>query len=82
MSRYKIQTGPDGTHWVALEPLLQDVLEQLDQAVDQLSEQQLTAMYGVRMFLQALIQEGNQQDWDKHRKSCEEETGYREGLLQ
>lgn len=80
--RYHIQTGPDGTHWVSLEPLLDDVLEQIDTALPTVTEQQLQALYSVRIFLQALIQEGRQHDWDKTRKEHEHEMSYRESLLQ
>ena len=79
---YHIQTGPDGIHWVSLEPLLDDVLAQIDAALPAITEQQLQALYSVRLFLQALIQEGRQNDWDKTRKEHETEMTYRESLLQ
>jgi hypothetical protein len=59
--RYKIQNGPDGINWVSLEPLLEDIVEQMDNP--EVSENQLVvdSLFAVKAFVEALISEGQQQ---------------------
>lgn len=59
--RYKIQNGPDGINWVSLEPLLEDINEQLDNP--EVAENQLVvdSLFAVKAFIEALISEGEQQ---------------------
>lgn len=65
MNRYHIETGPDGTHWVSLEPLLQDLEHHRQQAANQ--PEVRDRFLAVEAFIQALIHEGRQRDWDRQK---------------
>lgn len=54
MNRYKLVSGPDNITWCSLEPLLQDLNEQYDNATVEYTKQQL---YAVKTFIEALIVE-------------------------
>lgn len=65
MNRYRIESGPDGTHWVSLEPLLLDLEQHRQQAHNQ--PEVRDRFLSVEAFIQALIQEGRQRDWDRQK---------------
>lgn len=61
--QYVIKTGPDGLHWVSLEPLNEDLKRAIDsQDIQDRPDVQLNMMV-VQAFINALISEGLQQDY-------------------
>lgn len=68
MNRYQVVAGPDGVHWISIEPLIQDLLEATDQLIniptDKLSEDELfklnlkiAAVNSVKDFFSAILTE-------------------------
>jgi hypothetical protein len=78
--RYKLTTGPDGTVWLPLQPMILDLQEQMDK----FSEQQhiVDKLYAVRTFLDALVFEAQRDAMfaDKTLKECEKEASYKDTL--
>lgn len=58
-NRYKIVTANDGIHWVSLQPLLADVKEQMDTDMVKNNPQVYASVESVKVFLEALVSEGN-----------------------
>ncbi len=59
---YRIVTAPDGMHWIALQPLLQDIISEYKQAVEQdYSDDVLSRIHIAAQFIDALVTEGNAQ---------------------
>lgn len=56
-NRYRIQAGPDGIHWVSIEPLLADVREKIDWAHSQDLDFMVEQLIAVKTFLDALLVE-------------------------
>ena len=75
-NRYVIQEGPDGTFWIPLQPLLADITEHADNSTDADANTRL-AIESVRIFVQALISEGN---YSKYVRENADETPYKETL--
>jgi hypothetical protein len=69
MSNYVITSGPDGTLWVSLQPLLDDINDQM--ANPEVMSNQLVAdsLFAVRAFIAALVDEGQM---DKLRSQIDE----------
>jgi hypothetical protein len=59
--RYVITNGPDGTNWVSLEPLLQDIIEQLDNPENSENQLVIDSLFAVKSFVQSLITEAELQ---------------------
>lgn len=55
-NRYKIVKGPDNIHWVSLQPLLHDIIEQSQNCGD--NQEIKRSLDTVRAFVSALIAEG------------------------
>ena len=75
--RYVIKEGPDGTLWLSLQPVLQDISEQLDQP--EVAENQLVvdSLFAVKAFIEAMIDEGIAQ---KYGESRDDEISYKDSL--
>jgi hypothetical protein len=78
MNRYRLQRAPDGITWVSIDPLIQDVREQMAQPNQ--PQHVLTALQYVDSFLASLILESNQLQFQKSLKDSEEEATYKETL--
>jgi hypothetical protein len=63
MSRYLITRAPDGEHWITLDALLQDVLEQLDSPQARSKDEAFYALTVVKTFLQSLVAEAQLADY-------------------
>jgi hypothetical protein len=75
-NRYVIARGPDGTYWVTLQPLLHDIIEQLNAAQDnQVTKHSLEV---VRTFISALISEANFEEFAN--KQEDNEVTYSQSL--
>lgn len=60
-TRYKIVTAGDGIHWVCLQPLLEDIKQQLDDPAVKDNQHVFHSVESVKVFLEALVSEGNYQ---------------------
>lgn len=59
MNRYQIIEAQDGIYWVPLQPLVADIRERMDAALEETTDPYtLHAMRSVDAFLNALISEG------------------------
>lgn len=56
-NRYQISTGPDGIHWVSIEPLVEDIREKIDWATEQKLDYVVAQLVAVKTFLDALLVE-------------------------
>lgn len=77
-NRYRLQRAADGVTWVSVDPLIQDVREQMSNP--NLPQHVQTALQYVDSFLGSLILESNQQQFEKTLKESEQETSYRDTL--
>lgn len=72
-TRYKIITAGDGIHWVSLQPLLEDIKEQLDKDNIKNNEHVFHSVESVKVFLEALVSEGNYQAYQTEKLLNEED---------
>lgn len=78
-NRYVIAEGPDGTFWISLQPLLLDVQDRLNHAQVENSQQTIFAMASVHAFLQALLNEGMTNKFQRERER-DTEMSYKDTL--
>lgn len=65
-TRYKIVTASDKIHWITLQPLLQDLKEQMDDPELKNNSDALYALEVVHSFVNSLITEGNYQQYKEN----------------
>jgi hypothetical protein len=88
MNTYKIQTGPKNehgqvVHWLSLELMAIDLQEQMNSPEIQARPDVLQSLEVVKMFIDALIQEGRANDYyAEHGRPDDTEMSYRDIIIQ
>lgn len=77
-TRYKIVTAQDGIHWVSLQPLLEDIKEQMDKPEIKENTHFITSLQYVKALVESLIREGEVQVYSA--KERDPEPSYKETL--